>query len=548
MLEYGNHPSVTKNLAKVRKTMNKEDRKDHVLTFPAWLAPFVPHLMLTPNGFVMKPRKNDRLVFDASFMLHMDSRPYNHYISLEDEPEIIFGRAWIKFLIALYNLRISYPHKELYLFDDDAAAAFRQCKYHPNVVSAKAYIIDIYLHVPTGQTFGDKSSPPSFETIGKARMALSEYLSKGAEPVPEFSEYLSEVKFGPPPPPGTHFAPAYPDSLNPGAPIPLPGLPAPVSYNMHVDDNLYAAAGIEHMKWAMRCSIAGIQGVLGDNEPDLRPCQPDLEKFFLYPVTHCRRQLGYVTDTRTMRVTIPDDKRQELLELLKTSWSSSSRKYSFLLSEAAEVLGIFIYLCRVCPWGIFLFHTLYNSMSQALTKNAARLWHTPEFRETVAQRARYSQHPTQSSQYRFFAQKVARAIFDAKSQTYLTPAIRWEADNLIKVLSDPVTYKWESPIAHLIPREHTGESFQDACPKGAGGFSTDFDHWWTVLWPEFVFQRTTLPPTDPCYITINLLEYAALIFGLAGAIVAWEMLPSTTRPPYPFMLLWTDNMTAKAWT
>jgi hypothetical protein len=38
MLAYGNHPSLTKNLDKVMVTMNKEDKKDHVLTFPAWLA------------------------------------------------------------------------------------------------------------------------------------------------------------------------------------------------------------------------------------------------------------------------------------------------------------------------------------------------------------------------------------------------------------------------------------------------------------------------------------------------------------------------------
>jgi hypothetical protein len=273
-----------------------------------------------------------------------------------------------------------------------------------------------------------------------------------------------------------------------------------------------------------------------------------LEKFFLSPVSHTRRQLGYVTDTRMMRVTIPDDKRQELLDNLRTNWSSNSRRYSFLLSDAAEVLGLFIYLCRVCPWGIFLFHTLYNSMAQALTNNAARIWHTPEFRDAIAMRDHYRKHPTQSSRYRFFAQKVARAIYDAKSRTFLTPQICWEVDFLIHVLSNPITYKWESPIAHLIPREHDGEIYQDACPRGAGGFSSDFDFWWTVVWPDFIFQRTRLSSRDWCYIPVNLLEYAALIYGLAGAIVSWEMLPTATRPPHPMMLLWTDNMSARAWT
>jgi hypothetical protein len=28
-------------------------------------------------------------------------------------------------------------------------------------------------------------------------------------------------------------------------------LSPPVAYNMHVDDNLHATAGVAHMKWAM---------------------------------------------------------------------------------------------------------------------------------------------------------------------------------------------------------------------------------------------------------------------------------------------------------
>jgi hypothetical protein len=120
------------------------------------------------------------------------------------------------------------------------------------VLSAKAYIIDNYLFVPTAQTFGDKSSPPSFEPMARGHMALSEAYSKGTEPVPEFSEYINKVHFAPPPPPHCQFAEVCPDCYNPGAVIPSPGLPPSVHYNMHIDDNLYAAAGVEHMKWAMR--------------------------------------------------------------------------------------------------------------------------------------------------------------------------------------------------------------------------------------------------------------------------------------------------------
>jgi hypothetical protein len=547
MHQYGNHPSLSSDLPKVMKTMNKEDRKDHVLTFPAWLAPFIPHLMVAPNGLVVKPGKNDRLVYDASYMHHQDSRPFNLFIDLKDEPDIVFGDAWTRFLAAIYNLRISFPNIEIYLFDDDVASAFRQVKYNPNVISAKGFIIDKYLFIATGLTFGDRSSPPNFEPIARARMALSTELSTGRHPVPEFPEYLTQVQFAAPPSPEVRFAPACADRFNPGVSVPADGSLPPIAYNMHVDDNLYAAAGVAQMKWAMRCSIAGLQGILGPNEPALRSCQPDMEKFLALPVSYERRQLGFVTNTRTMTVTIPDDKRQEFLRLL-ARWGTGSTRYSFTLSDASELLGIFLHLCRVCHWGHFLFQNLSAAMTLTMDSNARRLMTSSDFRDFLASRDQYRHRPADSSKYRFFSKQVARALYNSKARTYITPAIRDEIDFVIHILSHPDTYRWESPIAHLIPREPNGEVHQDACPRGAGGFSADLDYWWTVSWPWEIYARTQLPSTDPSFISNNLLEFAAIIFGLAGAILAWEALPESVRPVHPFYLFWSDNMSARAWS
>jgi hypothetical protein len=81
---------VEQNLDKVMLTINKEDRKDHVLTFLAFfLAEFIQDLMLTAQGFVMLPGKNDHLVFDASFLLSLLTRPFNHLINMDNEPEIL---------------------------------------------------------------------------------------------------------------------------------------------------------------------------------------------------------------------------------------------------------------------------------------------------------------------------------------------------------------------------------------------------------------------------------------------------------------------------
>jgi hypothetical protein len=71
MHKYSNHTLVEQNLEKVMLTMNKEDRKDHVLTFPAFLAEFIQDLMLTAQGFIMLQGKKDHLLFDASFILSL---------------------------------------------------------------------------------------------------------------------------------------------------------------------------------------------------------------------------------------------------------------------------------------------------------------------------------------------------------------------------------------------------------------------------------------------------------------------------------------------
>jgi len=66
----------------------------------------------------------------------------------------------------------------------------------------------------------------------------------------------------------------------------------------------------------------------------------------------------------------------------------------------------------------------------------------------------------------------------------------------------------------------------------------------------FIFLHTIkyLRKGDKSLISINLLEYAAMIISLAGAILVWESLPTNSRPCHPVCLLWTDSTSAASWT
>eukprot|EP00957_Ditylum_brightwellii_P020955 1579756-Ditylum_brightwellii.AAC.1 len=64
-------------MEKVRKVMNKEDRNCYLITFPCWMTRFIPHIHVTPQGLIIKPGRNGRLVFDGSIKLNWDSKPVN---------------------------------------------------------------------------------------------------------------------------------------------------------------------------------------------------------------------------------------------------------------------------------------------------------------------------------------------------------------------------------------------------------------------------------------------------------------------------------------
>ena len=546
--KYGNHKSIDTRMPQAMVTMNKEDRKEHVLTFPAWLAPLLPDLMLTPQGLVVHRNKKDRLVFDASFMPSETTITYNSLIDLCKEHTITFARAWHDHLVRIYNLRITFPDEELYTAKDDAAGAFRQPKYHPNIISAKAFIIGPYLFVPTGKTFGDRDSPSNWEPIARARQALSEEYSYGHRDVPPFPEYMDNVRIATPPRPPQPYTPAYQDKFNPGISFQTDSMGRhPVTYHMHVDDNLHAAVGIAGIRWAMRCSIAGIIGVLGDNEPDLRSEQPDMEKFLKDEVSYERRQLGLIVNTRTLDVTIPPDKREETIDML-IEWTAKSH---FYLREAAELLGTLISLCRVCPWGSFLFLNLLHSMHHLMQRNAERLWYSPDFAQMVICWDEARTHPTSSAKYRFWSKRVARVIWDCRSATFISREVCDELHFLLHVFRHPEIYKWQSPIRFLIPAKGDYHVYQDSCNEDAGGFCQSLTFYWYLRWPEDIYHRTSTfseKGDSSTYISINMLEYSAMIIGLAATILAWEALPATHRPATPIVLLWTDNTTARSWT
>ena len=64
--------------------MNKEERNKFIRVFLCWLERFLLHMYLTPQSLLVKPRKKDRLVFDAAYLASPSSICINNFISPED--------------------------------------------------------------------------------------------------------------------------------------------------------------------------------------------------------------------------------------------------------------------------------------------------------------------------------------------------------------------------------------------------------------------------------------------------------------------------------
>ena len=59
---YSNHSSIAKNMQNAKKTMCKEEKNKCVGIFPYQLERFLPHMYLTPQRLLVKPRQKDRSI------------------------------------------------------------------------------------------------------------------------------------------------------------------------------------------------------------------------------------------------------------------------------------------------------------------------------------------------------------------------------------------------------------------------------------------------------------------------------------------------------
>ena len=338
---YGNHASILKKPEKIEKVMNKEHRYDYAIALPSWIARFIPNMHLTPQGLVIKPGKNDRLVFDASIRLQWDSFCVNMSTDPKTAPPIYYGLKFKMHLNRIWNLRISYPSESILLWDDDVAGAFRQGKYNPEVAAAFCFIIFGRLWLPCGMTFGGNTSPQCYEPLANAREYLAEHLSN------EKHSFLVEKHWN-----LIKNVPIELEGARQGKPVQArrchkckgvinekTGEPENTPHNTFVDDN-HMAELRTRMYQAMAASIESLYRTFGFPEEKYRRISLSLDKYFQAECSTRKQQLGLIVDSHEMVVELPLDKRTKIAEKLVIGIKRDVVSLSFKQLNYLEYLNI----------------------------------------------------------------------------------------------------------------------------------------------------------------------------------------------------------------
>ena len=321
-------------------------------------------------------------------------------------------------------------------------------------------------------------------------------------------------------------------------------------HNMFVDDNLMA----EIRKWmpqAMAASIEALFRLLGRPAPQFRKSALCLEKIIKALCSYKKTQLGKVINTRTMTVSMTEERIIHMTAELD-HWHS--RRKSFTIRQGAQLLGLLEHAATYVVWAKFLFYGLRHSMLIAIRLNTKKIHNDLQFKDIVLDAHNTALTPHTLLKKQFASSKLARTIWDSKEKHFINSTLKAELKFLREILLDPIKYHWSSPIAHLVRRTPEIYSAGDACLTGAGGFSRNAKFWWFLQWPKEIIEKTLkefnirVRIDKEHFISINLLEYATILISYAAASQAFQDGLIVTNQPFPIIHIDSDNMSSIAWT
>ena len=112
----------------------------------------------------------------------------------EEEAEVTFGLVNILFYWLIYNLRVSFPDKVVYLALVDIKACFKFTRTHPDLVDAFGFMTNSVYRLTIAMVFGSNTSALSWEPFCRAIEVLTKKYANRPDIVQKHKNYIGMVK------------------------------------------------------------------------------------------------------------------------------------------------------------------------------------------------------------------------------------------------------------------------------------------------------------------------------------------------------------------
>ena len=551
----GNQPSYVNNPVAAKKTLNKEDKKSHIIPIYEEVARYSPYCRHTPQGMVIKQGANPRVVWDGSTKYSEDDVVMNEVSSTELEAPIDFGKVEPEFDAYLYNLRVSYPSSNILLAMVDISSCFRFGRIPPDLTGAFGFSAGDGIYcLANAMVFGHIASANSWEPFRRTIEALTVVLANSPDTaeklVKKHRKYLDMIQWDDTP--SDEYVKAKACPLCPGVFRSDGEVPAKTRF--YVDDGLLAAINKRRMEILLAATIEAIFLVMGDPDPRLRTCPLSLDKWVKLVASAYQIALGLAYDTVALTKGTTDEYRSNLLLMLDERWPKE-RCY-FVAKDAQTLVGKLARLAKGARWVFHILSHMYDQIALALASNRALLAvSSPRFR-AYTQRIRQNQMGRDKLSkdgariIAFALKKSAQLVHGYKQRYRITPQMREDIEFFRAALQPSSTIKWHIPLAHVVSRTPLARLFGDACLLSAGGYSFGMKFWWHIGFPPEIVALTLLhisDDSDDSLISINALEFVTVILNYCAALTVLED-EQFTDDPYPVVLAITDNTSALNWT
>ena len=551
-LERGNQPTYLRNPTKVLKAINKEDKNSHLIPLDEDLAYFSPFCRHTPQGAIDKAGKSFRIVWDGSTKQRYNDVVLNDVTPTEKEAPVTFGTTESSFDKDIYDYRVSYPTKTIYLGFEDITSCYKFGRLNPGLSGAFGFFDSQGLyHLATSMVFGSTISANQWEPFRRSIEILSKAFQDVDGLVEKHQQYLDMIQWDENVPAPSVIAKGC--AICPGV-LDTNGNHVTRPARMYVDDALLAAITRYLMERKLVATIEAIFSVMGYPDESRRRNPLSLEKWTALKVSPYQTVLGLYYDTVNLTKGTTLEYRIQLLAYLDEHWPIT--RTSFTAHDMQILVGKIARLAKGARWVFHILSHSYDQIALALASNYQMLnRHSSQFKTLIScikkgqmGKSKLSQD---SGRLVAFALKQASQLVHRSRHTYgIFDLLREDIEFFRHALHTDSGIPWSSPLAHVVFRTPIGIPFGDACLTGCGGYCTELKFWWHIELPPDIVNRTLRYLANDSannLISINALEFVTVILSYCAALSVIAENDLLADDPFPVILCMTDNTSALNW-